>query len=89
MVFTLPILIQFIAILEILKLSFFMGRIFLIGVMSKMMHIVLINTETGNSIWNTKTALIFGNCVITGLLTGMLGVGGGLLLFLHCENSLI
>ncbi|MEX6370248.1 sulfite exporter TauE/SafE family protein [Providencia huaxiensis] len=41
----------------------------------------LINTETGKFIWNTKTALIFGGIgVITGLLTGMLGVGGGFII---------
>lgn len=38
----------------------------------------LINQETGKFIWNIKTASILGGIgVIAGLLTGLLGVGGG------------
>lgn len=57
------------------------GRIFFNRVDEQNDAHCLINTETGKFIWNTKTALIFGGIgVITGLLTGMLGVGGGFII---------
>ncbi|HGM9946712.1 TPA: sulfite exporter TauE/SafE family protein [Providencia rettgeri] len=41
----------------------------------------IINKDTGKFIWNTKTALILGCIgVVTGLLTGLLGVGGGFII---------
>lgn len=37
-----------------------------------------INQNTGRLLWNTKTAMILGTLgAVAGLLTGMLGVGGG------------
>ncbi|EMA4780914.1 MULTISPECIES: sulfite exporter TauE/SafE family protein [Providencia] len=50
-----------------------------LGEPSELTHSVCqINQETGKFIWNMKTAAVLGGIgIISGLLTGLLGVGGG------------